>query len=45
LKAFLERTPQCVAGVLAYNGTLAARLGEKLSAIPLGRLLARGRGV
>ncbi len=40
LKAFLDRTPQCVAAVLAYNGTRALPLGPKLWAIPLGHLVA-----
>ena len=40
LRAFLERTPSCVAAVLAYNGREAVRLDDKLFAIPLGHLLA-----
>lgn len=40
LRAFLERTPACESAVLAYNGTEAVRLGEKLWALPLGHLLA-----
>lgn len=40
LRAFLERTPACVAGVLAYNGKEAVKLGERLWAIPMGQLLA-----
>jgi hypothetical protein len=40
LRAFSDRTPSCVAGVLAYNGREAARLDDKLFAIPLGHLLA-----
>ena len=39
LRAFLERTPACVAAVLAYNGREAVKLGERLFAIPLGNLL------
>lgn len=39
LKAFLERTPACVAAVLAYNGREAVKLGDRLFAIPLGKLL------
>ena len=39
LQAFLERTPACVAGVLAYNGREAVKLADRLFAIPLGRLL------
>ncbi len=40
LRAFLDRTPACVAAILAYNGKTAAQLGERLFAIPLGNLLA-----
>ena len=40
LRAFLERTPACVAAVLAYNGKEAVKLGERLFAIPIGQLLA-----
>jgi len=40
LKAFVEGTPQCMAGILAYNGTTAVRLGDKLWAIPLSILLS-----
>ncbi len=40
LRAFLERTPACVAAVLAYNGKEAVKLNERLFAIPLGQLLA-----
>jgi len=40
LRAFLDRTPQCVAAVLAYNGKRAVRLGSKMWAIPLGHLVA-----
>lgn len=40
LRAFLERTPACVAAVLAYNGREAVELGDKLFAIPMGHLLA-----
>ena len=39
LRAFLERTPACVAAVLAYNGKEAVKLGERLFAIPIGQLL------
>ena len=39
LRAFLDRTPACVAAVLAYNGREAVKLGERLFAIPLGKLL------
>lgn len=40
LRAFLDRAPQATAGVLAYNGTVAADLGERLWAIPIASLLA-----
>jgi len=40
LHAFVERTPACVAAVLAYNGRDAVKLGGKLFAIPLGHLIA-----
>ena len=40
LRAFLDRTPRCVASVLAYNGREAVQLGDKLFAIPLAYLLA-----
>lgn len=40
LWAFLDRTPACVAAVLAHNGTTAGRLGERLWAIPMGHLLS-----
>jgi hypothetical protein len=39
LRAFVGRTPACMATVLAYNGREAVRLGDKLFAIPLGHLL------
>lgn len=39
LRAFLERTPACVAAVLAYNGKEAVKLDRNLFAIPLGQLL------
>ena len=39
LRVFLERTPACIAAVLAYNGKEAVKLDERLFAIPLGQLL------
>lgn len=39
LRAFLERTPACVAAVLAYNGKEAVKLDKRLFAIPAGKLL------
>ncbi|MFH0907815.1 MAG: hypothetical protein V1929_03520 [bacterium] len=39
LRAFLGRTPACVAAVLAYNGKEAVKLDERLFAIPLANLL------
>lgn len=39
LKVFLEKTPSCRAGIIAYNGNQTAQLGDKLWAVPLGTLL------
>ena len=39
LKAFLEHAPRCKAAILAYNGKVPVRLGEKLWALSLGLLL------
>lgn len=39
LRAFLERTPACVAALLAYNGKEAVKLDERLFAVPIGKLL------
>ena len=39
LRAFVDRTPACVAAVLAYNGREAVKLDGKLFAIPLAHLL------
>ncbi|HEV3077439.1 MAG TPA: ATP-binding protein [Thermoanaerobaculia bacterium] len=40
LKALKDKTPGVRAGVVAYNGTEALRLGDDLIAIPLGLLLS-----
>jgi uncharacterized protein len=40
LKAFLDRTPQCAAGILAHNGTSMLPLGDRLWAVPLAQLLS-----
>ena len=40
LKAFVKRNPDCHAAILAYTGTEAVSLGERLWAIPLGMLLS-----
>jgi predicted AAA+ superfamily ATPase len=40
LRAFLKSTPDCHAAVLAYTGTEAVSLGDRLWAIPLGMLLS-----
>ncbi|MBI1821093.1 MAG: ATP-binding protein [Nitrospirae bacterium] len=40
LKSFMASTPQCIGGILAYNGTTAVDLGNKLWAIPLEILLS-----
>lgn len=40
LRAFLARTPEARAGILAYNGSEAVTVGENLFAIPLSVLLS-----
>jgi len=40
LRTFLDRTPACIAAILAYNGRVAVRLDDRLWAIPMGQLLA-----
>lgn len=40
LKTFINATPHCMAGILAYNGTTPVRLGDRLWAIPLALLLS-----
>lgn len=40
LKAFLAATPRCHAAILAYNGSDSVKLGDRLWAIPLRRLLS-----
>ncbi len=40
LKVFLASTPHCTLGILAYNGTEAVKLGERLWALPLGLVLS-----
>ena len=39
LRKFLERTPACAGAILAYNGKDAAKLSDRLWAIPMGQLL------
>jgi predicted AAA+ superfamily ATPase len=39
LRTFIDRTPSCIAAVLAYNGNESVSLGDKLWAIPMGKLL------
>ncbi len=39
LKIFLDQTPSCKAGILVYNGKQVAQLGDKLWAIPMGKIL------
>ena len=39
LRAFINKTPNCKAAILAYNGTQAAQIGKKLWAIPISMLL------
>jgi predicted AAA+ superfamily ATPase len=40
LRAFMSATPHCKAAILAYNGTEAVSLGQKLWALPLGTVLS-----
>ena len=40
LKAFLDATPHCKAGIICYNGHEAVKLGERLWAIPVGLVLS-----
>ena len=40
LQAFLDRTPACVAAILAYNGKHSVQLGNRLWAIPMGQLIS-----
>jgi len=40
LKAFLAATPQCIGGILAYNGSAPISLGDRLWAIPIGMLIS-----
>ncbi len=40
LKTFLSSTPHCIGGILAYNGTEAVKIGNRLWAIPLSVLLS-----
>lgn len=40
LKAFMAATPHCIAGILAYNGSVPISLGDKLWAVPIGILLS-----
>jgi predicted AAA+ superfamily ATPase len=39
LRVFIERTPDCVAGVLLYNGKEAVNLGNRLWVIPMAQIL------
>lgn len=40
LRAFLERTPDCKAALLVYNGRESMKLGDRLYAIPMGTALS-----
>jgi hypothetical protein len=40
LKAFLTATPDCIAGIIAYNGATPANLGDRLWAIPISMLIS-----
>lgn len=39
LKTFLKYTPQCKAGILAYNGREVVKLEDRIWAVPLGVLV------
>ncbi|MDZ4695375.1 MAG: hypothetical protein SGI86_09495 [Deltaproteobacteria bacterium] len=40
LRAFLAATPGCRAGIVAFNGTRAISLGDRMWAIPITTLLS-----
>ena len=40
LKSFMAATPNCIAGILAYNGTEPIKAGGKIWVIPVLMLLA-----
>lgn len=40
IKAFLDYTPHCIGGILAYNGRESVKLGERLWAVPLSHVLS-----
>ena len=40
LRAFLSRTPRCIAGILAYDGEEIFDLGGRIYAVPLGTLIS-----
>lgn len=40
LRAFLSATPNCKAGILAYNGTEAVQLNQRIWAVPLSLVLS-----
>lgn len=40
LKAFLTKTPHCIAAILAYNGEKTVQIGEKLWAVPTSALIS-----
>ncbi len=39
LRAFLDRTPACIAAILAYNGVETVKLGDRLWAMPMAQLI------
>jgi hypothetical protein len=39
LKTFISQTPNCVAGILGYNGEQVAAIGKSIWAVPLGTLV------
>ncbi len=39
LRTFIDRTPECDKAMLAYNGEETVKLGDKLWAVPIGKLI------
>jgi hypothetical protein len=40
LRAFLQATPHCLGAILAYNGTDAVTLGDRLWALPVSQVIS-----
>jgi predicted AAA+ superfamily ATPase len=40
LRAFLQATPHCLGAILAYNGTDAVTLGDRLWALPISQVIS-----